>query len=194
MPIEDAFNGWESIALEFVAARSGIGSDVAGQWATHLRPGGDVLDLGCGSGFPIASTLTEQGYAVFGVDASPTLVSMFRRRLGNAQAACETVQDSTFFGRTFDGVIAVGLMFLLSEDDQRQLIEKIGKALKPGGRFLFSAPRQRCAWNDVQTGQVSLSLGKIEYGRLLAGAHMSLMSTYVDDGDNHYFDAVSGLT
>lgn len=192
MPIEEAFNGWESIASEFVAARSATGSDMARRWATRLRPGGDVLDLGCGSGFPIASTLTEQGYAVFGVDASPTLVSMFRRRLYNAQAACETVQDSAFFGRTFDGVIAVGLMFLLSEDDQRQLIEKIGKALKPGGRFLFSAPRQRCAWNDVQTGQVSLSLGEAEYERLLAGAHMRLMSTYVDEGDNHYVDAMSG--
>lgn len=194
MPIKHASNGWESIASEFAAARSGIGSDIAARWATRLRPGGDVLDLGCGSGFPIASTLTEQGYAVFGVDASPTLVSMFRRRLGNAQAACERVQDSAFFGRTFDGVIAVGLMFLLPEYDQGQLIGKIGKALKPGGRFLFSAPRQRCAWNDVQTGQVSLSLGEVEYERLLAGAHLRLTSTYVDEGDNYYFDAVSGPT
>lgn len=82
-------------------------------------------------------------------------------------------------------------MFLLSEDDQRRLIEKIGKALAPGGRFLFSAPRQRCIWNDVQTGQVSLSLGKVDYERLLAGAHMRLTNTYVDEGDNHYFEAVS---
>jgi SAM-dependent methyltransferase len=193
MPIEEDANGWESIAAEFVAARSSTGCGIARQWATHLRPGGDVLDLGCGSGFPIASTLTEQGCAVFGVDASPTLVSMFRCRLGNAQAACETVQESAFFGRTFDGVIAVGLMFLLSEDDQRRLIEKTGKALKPGGRFLFSAPRQRCTWNDVQTGQVSLSLGEVEYERLLAGAHMRLTGTYIDEGDNHYVEAVSGL-
>ena len=179
------------MAAEFVAARSSIGCGITRQWATHVRPGGDVLDLGCGSGFPVASTLTEQGYAVFGVDASPTLVSMFRGRLGNAQAACETVQDSAFFGRTFDGVIAVGLIFLLSEDDQRRLIEKIGKALAPGGRFLFSAPRQRCIWNDVQTGQVSLSLGKVDYERLLAGAHMRLTNTYVDESDNHYCEAVS---
>lgn len=194
MPSENAFNGWEIIASEFDAARSDIGSGVARSWATRLPPGGDVLDLGCGSGFPIASTLMEQGYAVFGIDASPTLVSMFRRRLGGAHVACETVQESAFFGRTFDGVIAVGLMFLLSGDDQRQLIEKIGKTLKPGGLFLFSAPRQRCAWNDVQTGQVSLSLGEVEYERLLADAHLRLMSTYVDEGDNHYFDAVSRPT
>lgn len=175
MPIENGFNGWESVALEFVAARSHIGSDMARQWAICLRPGADVLDLGCGSGFPFASILTEQGHMLFGVDASPTLASMYRRRIAGAQAACETVQDSDFFSRTFDGVIAVGLMFLLPADDQRQLIMKIGKALKPGGRFLFSAPRQRCAWNDVQTGQVSLSLGEADYERALADAHMRLI-------------------
>jgi len=189
MPLENAFNGWESIAAAFAAARSEIGSDVARSWVTRLFPGGAVLDLGCGSGYPIASAITELGYEVFGIDASPTLVSMFRSRLRAARVACETVQDSAFFGRTFDGVVAVGLMFLLSADDQGQLIGKVGKALEPGGRFLFSAPRQRCTWNDMQTGQPSLSLGQVEYERLLAEAHMRLMGTYVDEGGNDYIDA-----
>lgn len=194
MPIENAFSSWESIATEFARVRSDTGSKVARQWATRLPSGAVVLDLGCGSGFPIASTLAEQGCVVFGVDASPTLVSMCRQRLGSVRVACETVQDSAFFGRTFDGVIAVGLMFLLSEDDQRRLIEKIGRTLEPGGRFLFSAPRQPCKWNDVQTGQVSRSLGEVEYARLLASVHMRLVSTYADEGGNDYFDAVSRLS
>ncbi|MGZ5201546.1 MAG: class I SAM-dependent methyltransferase [Telluria sp.] len=190
MAIDSTSNGWESIAAEFVAARSDVGSDIVRKWAAHLRVGGDVLDIGCGSGVPISSTLKEEGLQVFGIDASPTLVSMFRRRIEGANAACETVQESSFFGRTFDGVVAVGLMFLLSEDDQRKLIGKVGKALNPGGRFLFSAPRQHCMWNDLQTGQPSLSLGKEEYERLLAGAGMQLLDTCVDEGGNHYFDAV----
>lgn len=190
MLTKDSRDGWEAVAAAFAAVRSDIGSDIARQWARGLPPGGVVLDLGCGSGVPIASTLMDEGLTVFGIDASPTLVSMFRRRLRGAPAACETVQDSDFFGRRFDGVVAVGLMFLLSAEEQGKLIEKVGNALKPGGRFLFSAPRQPCEWKDMQTGQRSVSLGETQYLPLLAGAGMRLTATYMDRGDNHYFDAL----
>jgi|SRR5450830_498491 len=190
--MEDSSGGWEAIAAEFVAARSDIGSEVVRRWTNCLRPGSDVMDIGCGSGAPISQTLVEAGFAVFGIDASPTLLSMFRSQFPEAHAACETIQSSAFFGQKFDGAVAVGLLFLLSEEDQRKMIEKVGQALRPGGRFLFSAPRAQCEWRDVQTGQPSLSLGEVEYQRLLAGAGMHLNNIYVDEGGNHYFDAALG--
>jgi cyclopropane fatty-acyl-phospholipid synthase-like methyltransferase len=179
--INNQDNGWESIASAFAAVRSDTGRDVIRRWASALPSGGEVL---------VSSTLVEQGLTVFGIDASPTLVSMFARRFGDAHTACETVQDRTFFGRTFDGLLAIGLMFLLSEDDQRKLINKVAEALGPDGRFLFSAPHQKCEWEDVLTGQRSVSLGKAQYERLLDEAGMQLNSTCMDEGDNHYFDAV----
>jgi SAM-dependent methyltransferase len=188
--MEDSSKGWEAIATEFVAARSDIGSKVVRQWTRGLRPLSEVVDIGCGSGLPISQILVDAGCTVFGIDASPTLLSMFRRRFPAAPAVCETVQTSTFFGQQFDGAVAVGLLFLLSEDDQRKLIEKVGQALRPGGRFLFSAPRVQCAWRDLQTGQPSLSLGEAEYQRQLRRAGMLVNEIYVDEGGNHYFDAV----
>ncbi|HEX8606756.1 MAG TPA: class I SAM-dependent methyltransferase [Pseudoduganella sp.] len=192
--IEASSSGWEAVAMEFVAARSDIGADVVRRWTKSLRPGGDIVDIGCGAGAPVSVTLAEEGFVVFGIDASPTLVSMFRRRLPAAHAACETVQRSAFFGRQFDGAVAVGLMFLLSENDQRTLIHNVGRALKPGARFLFSVPRGECEWQDRQTGQPSRSLGEARYRDLLAGAGMHLMEICLDDGGNHYFDAVSDMT
>jgi SAM-dependent methyltransferase len=188
--INNQDNGWEHIASAFAADRSDTGRDVIRRWSSALPSGGEVLDVGCGSGFPVSSTLVEQGLTVFGIDASPTLVSMFARQFGDARAACEAVQDSTFFGRTFGGVLAIGLMFLLSEDDQRKLINKVAEALGPGGRFLLTAPHQKCEWEDVLTGQRSVSLGKAQYERLLDEAGMQLNNTCMDEGDNHYFDAV----
>jgi SAM-dependent methyltransferase len=186
----DPSGGWEAIAADFIAARSDIGSGVVKQWSKSLRPGGDVIDIGCGAGAPISVALAEAGFAVFGLDASPTLLAAFRRRLPGATAACEAAQDSTFFGRQFDGAIAVGLIFLLLEDDQRKLIDRVGQALKPGARFLFSAPRDPCEWEDLQTGRPSRSLGEATYQRLLAAAGMRLMNSYLDEGENYYFDAV----
>ena len=66
-------------------------------------------------------------------------------------AVCEPVQDSTFFGRTFVGAISIGLVFLLDGADQRQLFGNVANVLEPGGRFLFSAPREVCEWRDTLT-------------------------------------------
>ena len=188
---DDPSGGWEAIASDFMASRSAIGREVVRQWARNLPPGGDVVDIGCGSGVPVSVTLAEDDFKIFGIDASPTLLAAFRLRFPQSQTACEAVQDSPFFHRCFDGVVAVGLMFLLSEYDQQKLIDQVAKALKPGGRFLFSAPRNRCEWKDLQTGKLSLSLGEEEYERLLSNAGMRLMNKYVDEGDNHYYDAAA---
>ncbi|WP_433693169.1 class I SAM-dependent DNA methyltransferase [Herbaspirillum seropedicae] len=186
----DNAKAWEAAAAGFAAARSNIGSEIVRQWASVFGPGSEVVDIGCGSGVPISQVLIDAGLTVFGIDASPTLLAMFADRFPQARAVCETIQESTLFGRKFDGAVAVGLLFLLSESDQRRMIEKVGQALRPGGRFLFSAPAIRCEWRDIQTGQLSLSLGEAEYRRLLNAAGMHLGDGYVDAGGNHYFDAV----
>lgn len=149
-----------------------------------------MVDVGCGSGKPISTVLAEEGFKVFGIDASPALVAEFRRQFPSAEIVCETAQTSDFFRRKFDGAVAVGLLFLLPANDQREVIDRVAGALEPGGRFLFSAPRWPCAWDDMLTGQPSLSLGEEEYLRALEQAGMKLLGHYVDEGQNHYFDAV----
>lgn len=190
----DRSGGWEAISEKFMAARSNIGVALVRQWAGHLPPAGDVVDIGCGAGVPISEALANQGLNVFGIDASPTLISAFRRHFPNAQAACEAVEDSRFFGRKFDAAIAVGLIFLLSPKAQRKTIKRVGSALKPGGRFLFSAPRQECEWNDLLTGQLSVSLGMEQYRQILDRAGMTIIDSHVDEGENHYIDAVRTFT
>src|SRR5215207_5980398 len=48
---------------------------------TALLPqNASILDLGCGSGEPIARYLIEHGFHVAGVDTSPTLISLCQKR------------------------------------------------------------------------------------------------------------------
>lgn len=190
----DRSNGYEGIAADFLGQRggrrrSGVGVDAVREWAWTLPSGAAVIDLGCGPGYPLTEVLVAEGLTVFGVDASPSFVQAFRRHLPNIPVACEAIQDSRFFDRTFDGVLAWGLMFLLSPEDQRQLINRIGGILAPGGRLLFTSPGEPVVWNDAMTGLESRSLGAEEYRRLLATAGISVTSEYEDEGQNHYFDA-----
>ncbi|MBU2167434.1 MAG: class I SAM-dependent methyltransferase [Alphaproteobacteria bacterium] len=186
----DPSHGWDAVAQAFMAARSDTGADVVRRWASHLPPGGAVVDLGCGFGEPVTRTLIKAGLAVWGVDASPTLVAEYRRRFPDCPVACEAAEASELFGRSFDGAVAVGLLFLLPEADQRRLIARVAGALTSGGRFLFSAPRQECAWDDMLTGRPSRSLGEAAYREALEAVGLTLVGQRTDPGGNHYFDAV----
>jgi len=191
-PIDrDPSNGYEAVASEFMTRReqSGIGVATVRAWARSLKPGASILDLGCGHGVPISAALMDDGFDVYGIDSSPSLIATFRHRFPGAHVACEAVEDSSFFCRQFDVIIAVGLMFLLPADMQDRLIRRVAQALNPDGRFLFTAPAEACTWKDVLTGQQSLSLGAETYKDLLSNAGLALVYEYLDEGDNHYYDS-----
>ncbi|WP_267434810.1 class I SAM-dependent methyltransferase [Sphingomonas sp. GM_Shp_1] len=187
--MSDPSLGWEGVAERFAALRSGIGVDVVLRWAGHVRPGGAIVDIGCGTGFPIGRALSDAGFRMFGIDPSPTLLAAYRRNVPGALAAEEGVEVSRFFDRRFDGAVMVGLLFLLTEERQRQVLTRIADILHPGGQLLFSAPEQPCQWTDSLTGRVSRSLGLSEYRRILTEIGCPLVERYSDEGGNHYCHA-----
>ena len=193
----DRSNGYEGVAAEFLAGRGsartrlkGIGVKAVREWARTLAHGAAVIDLGCGPGFPITEVLFAEGLNVYAVDASPSFVEAFRRNLPGIPVACEAVEDSTFFNRTFDAVIAWGLMFLLPAEEQRRLIRRVTEILVPGGRLLFTTCAEPLIWNDAMTGLESRSLGGVEYRSQLTASGLSVIRDYDDEGENHYFDAL----
>jgi SAM-dependent methyltransferase len=186
----DRSEGWEQVAGQLMAARSDVGSNLVCAWACDTLPRGSaIIEVGCGSGAPIARALREAGFTICGIDASPTLIAAFRHQFPDAQAACEAAQDSRFFDRRFAAAIAIGLLFLLTEEDQVRVIQNVARAPEPGGYFLFTAPRQVCDWPDMLTGRPSRSLGEQAYQRHLADAGLRLLRLHTDEGGNVYFEA-----
>jgi cyclopropane fatty-acyl-phospholipid synthase-like methyltransferase len=185
----DRSNGYEVVAAQFMSSRenSAVGATTVLEWARSLPEQAAVLDLGCGHGVPISGALIAQGMTVYGVDASPTMLAAFRTRFPDAIAECSAVEDSEFFGRSFDAVVAWGLMFLLSSELQALLVAKVAAALKPGGRFLFTSPRQPCEWSDNLTGRRSVSLGDDAYRGLAEAAGLNVVGNTEDEGANYYF-------
>jgi SAM-dependent methyltransferase len=187
----DKSHGYDARAEEFAGRRhSAIGVREVETWARRLPSNAAVLDLGCGVGEPIGVTLQRAGCDLYGIDASPKMIAAFTRRLPDAHAACEAAEDSTFFNRTFDGVVAWGLLFLLPVETQALVIGRAARALKPQGSLIFTAPAHRCEWNDNLTGLRSVSLGAEEYRRLLEESGLTMSEELEDDGDNHYYIAV----
>ena len=195
MPIsEDGSNGYEGIASIYVAGRGtrplvgdAIGASTVRAWARAFPPGATVLDLGSGSGEPSTRILREAGLVTYAVDASAAMVAAFRDRFPGVPIEHSTVEASAFFDRTFDGVLAWGLLFLLEPAAQALVITKVAGALNPGGRFLFTAPSEPLEWLDAMTGRQSQSLGAQTYERLLRAAGLTRVAEARDEGENHYY-------
>ena len=106
----DESNGYERIAGDYIKGRgqavNGIGSSTARAWARTFNKGSIILDLGCGTGIPVTNILLEAGLNAYAVDASPKMIEAFRNNFPDVLVACESVERSSFFDRSFDGIIA----------------------------------------------------------------------------------------
>jgi hypothetical protein len=86
-------------------------------------------------------------------------------------------------------VIAIGLLFLLTGEEQCQLIRRIADVMRTGGRFLFSAATESGTWQDAIPRRECESLGECRYTEILVESGLKLTATYMDEGRNNYYDA-----
>ena len=188
--MSDLSNGYDEESESFIASRSPtIGVSIVRSWARSLRAGAKVLEIGCGDGNPITRTLIHEGLNVHAVDASPKMVSAFRKSFPDTPVICEAVEHLSDLNQKFDAAIAWGLLFLLTPETQKTALHNVGNALNRGGRFLFTTPKEAVTWTDIRTGRKSVSLGASKYQSLLSAANLSLIAEYDDEGSNHYFEA-----
>lgn len=108
------------------------------RFAALLPPGGTVLDVGCGSGWPWGAALLDRGFRVTGVDSSPRLIAYAAETLLNGEWV---VGDMRTFdlGRTFDGLLVWYSLFHLTPEDQRIALDRILAHAAPTAALLMTA-------------------------------------------------------
>lgn len=108
------------------------------RFAALIPSGGTILDLGCGMGEPVAAHLIGLGFAVTGVDSSPSLVAMCRERFPDHEWIVADMRGLTL-GRRFDGFLAWHSVFHLSPGDQRHMFPVFAGHCAPGGALMFTS-------------------------------------------------------
>lgn len=108
-----------------------------GRFVTALPAGASVLDLGCGSGSPVARYLVDCGLRVTGVDSSPTLISLCKQRLPDQQWLVHDMRTLQL-SRQFDGVLAWDSFFHLRPDDQRRMFSVFARHAGPAAMLMFN--------------------------------------------------------
>lgn len=149
-----------------------------------LDPEADVLDVGCGSGLPIARYLAQRGHRVTGIDSSPEMIALFRRNLPEGQA--ETGDMRTLrLGRRFGGLIAWNSFFHLDPDTQRAMFDIFAAHAGPGAALTFtSGPKQGVAMGLLEGEPLyHASLAPGEYRALLDTHDFDLLASKLEDPD-----------
>ena len=119
--------------------------DVAFYVEQAVAAGGDVLELGCGTG-RVLLPMARAGASVTGLDGSHEMLARCRTKLAAEPEASRgrvalTAGDATDFdlGRTFALVVAPFriLQQLVTIEEQLGFATSVARHLAPGGRFVF---------------------------------------------------------
>jgi SAM-dependent methyltransferase len=129
--------------------------------AAQLRPGNQVLDVGCGyatTTIDAARRVTPSGRAL-GVDLSAAMLQTARRRvaatgLDHVALLEADAQVHAFDPESFDAVISrFGIMFF---DNPQAAFANLARALRPGGRLTFAC------WQDpLKSEWVATAIGAV---------------------------------
>ena len=74
-------------------------------FCSHLKSGDSILDVGCGSGTPIAEYFIQKQYKVTGVDFSPNMLKMTSERFPQQEWILQDMRE-IHLNRQFDGIIS----------------------------------------------------------------------------------------
>lgn len=135
---------WRSEAARYDEINRAFGEALID--AAQLSPGEHVLDVGCGAGAITleAARRVRPGGSVLAIDISPDLVAMARDRTASAGAVeVELIEADAaaypYDEEAFDVLVSRnGLMFF---DDPDAALTNLARALRPGGRIVFTAPQ-----------------------------------------------------
>lgn len=144
--------------------------------------GGSILDIGCGSGEPIAQYFIGAGYKLTGTDSSPAMIELCKARFPNETWIVADMRNLSLGGH-FDGVLAWDSFFHLRQDDQRKMFSIFAKHAAPNAALMFtSGPRSGVAMGTYQNEPLyHASLDPDEYRALLNEQGFEVVSYVPED-------------
>lgn len=154
------------------------------RFLSGLPAAATILDLGCGTGDPIAAYMRGRGFPVTGVDSSLPMLEIARRRFPGGDWRHADMRGLDL-GRTFHGIVGWDSFFHLVPDEQRATIPRLAAHLKPGGMLMLTVgPAAGEVAGSVGDEPVyHASLARDDYEDCLTACGLGLVSLVAEDPD-----------
>jgi SAM-dependent methyltransferase len=113
----------------------------------------NILDLGCGTGRPIAEYILSKGHRVTGVDQAEALLALARARFPNDTWIASSIEAFVPSER-FAAIVCWDAMFHIDRSEHEALFARFARILLPGGRLMVTVGgSEHPAFTDTMYGQ-----------------------------------------
>ena len=176
---------YNKVGSEYDSYRSRVGlKDVLNQ-VNFLGKNINILELGCGTGHPIAKEISPIANHYLGVDNSQSMLDEYLKNVPNANGTLMDMTKIEQLSGKWDFIFSWGAICHLPIELQKETMLAISKLLKSGGRFLFTGGKDAGECNG-SVGKYTVyhySMGKTAYAKYLMAQNMELISAYFTEGD-----------
>ena len=124
-------------AFDKQRSRSGMEHVWLDRFVDGLPRGGEICDLGCGSGEPVSAYLISKGFKLSGFDYAATMIELAQSRFPNHSWQVRDMRDPLLLDR-YDGLISWDGFFHLAPDEQRAALPNFAAAVRRGGNLLLT--------------------------------------------------------
>jgi cyclopropane fatty-acyl-phospholipid synthase-like methyltransferase len=97
-----------------------------------------VLDIGCGSGIPVARFLVNHGFEVTGIDVSPKQIELARTNVPEARFEIRDMRGLSRAEYPSDGLVALYSIFHIDRRQHGRLLRTLHTLLRDGGPLLVT--------------------------------------------------------
>lgn len=149
---------WDALNIEYEHAyrNNPFKQDCVEKAIALLKPGARVLDVGCGTGVPVAKMLADAGMDVVGSDVAPQMVKLAQKSVkGNFEVADMVDYQPT---GTFDAIFIIFSQLGLTYADFHGAVSRLARTLRPDGLLIIGqapaeqvVPPEDVAWDETRS-------------------------------------------
>ena len=152
------------------------------KFENFLPVNASILDVGCGSGEPIAQHFIAKGYELAGVDYAQAMITLARQRFPKQNWYVADMRALNL-GRRYDGLIGWHSFFHLTREEQRAVLPLFSRHLYPGGVMMLTVGPEEgeCSGHVAGEDVYHASLSPEEYRMILEKLDFKIKDFVVED-------------
>lgn len=188
---QDIAEAYSRAAPEYENARANWDNEaLLDSLCSRLPPGSRVLDVGCGSGTPIAEGLVDRGMHVHGIDISEGQINRaLSKQIENATFEVKNMLDIDYENE-FDGIACFYSIYHIEREHHEEMMTKLAKSLKKDGlaMVLFGVKARAGHVGEIAGASVGWSSHDMKTNlELMEGVGLVIQNVFIDNaGDERH--------
>jgi ubiquinone/menaquinone biosynthesis C-methylase UbiE len=135
----------------------------------------DVLDAGCGSGYPVLQFFAGCGHRVAGSDICPSMLKLAKQRVPESTLVQADSAELDFPDESFDLITSFYSLFHLSMEAQKKAFRGFARMLRCGGAAYFTLASQEYTGQPVFDGTKEFAGVKLPYSHVTPEQYTDLL-------------------